>query len=66
MTKKLILAEKPSVGLTYAALLGADRKFDGYMEGTYCIVNWHPRKPTMKNIRNGTAPTCPLYRRTGF
>jgi len=29
MTKKLILAEKPSVGLTYAALLGADRKFDG-------------------------------------
>ena len=40
MTKKLILAEKPSVGLTYAALLGADRKFDGYMEGTYCIVTW--------------------------
>ena len=40
MTKKLILAEKPSVGLTYAALLGADRKFDGYMEGTDCIVTW--------------------------
>ncbi|MBO4932679.1 MAG: DNA topoisomerase 3, partial [Clostridia bacterium] len=40
MTKKLILAEKPSVGLTYAALLSADRKFDGYMEGTDCIVTW--------------------------
>ena len=40
MTKKLILAEKPSVGLTYAALLGADRKFNGYMEGTDCIVTW--------------------------
>lgn len=40
MTKKLVLAEKPSVGMAYAAVLGADRRFDGYMEGDEYIVTW--------------------------
>lgn len=30
---KLIIAEKPSVGMALAAVLGADKRMDGYMEG---------------------------------
>ena len=33
MTKRLVIAEKPSVGMTIAAILGASTRKDGYMEG---------------------------------
>ena len=40
MTKRLVIAEKPSVGMTIAAILGASSRKDGYMEGPDYIVSW--------------------------
>ena len=41
MTKyKLVNAEKPSVGMAYAAVLGAKKRMDGYMEGGGWLVSW--------------------------
>lgn len=38
--KKIIIAEKPSVGRTYAQVLGVHNKEDGYMESDEWIVTW--------------------------
>ena len=38
--KKLIVAEKPSVAKTIAAVVGADESHDGYMEGSDYVVTW--------------------------
>lgn len=37
---KLVIAEKPSVGRSIAKVIGANRKFDGYLEGNGYIVSW--------------------------
>ena len=37
---KLVIAEKPSVGMTLASVLGANKRGDGYMEGGGYIVSW--------------------------
>ncbi len=37
---KLVIAEKPSVGMTMAKVVGATEKKDGYMEGNGYIVSW--------------------------
>lgn len=37
---ELIIAEKPSVGRTIAAVVGATESRDGYMEGRGMIVSW--------------------------
>ena len=37
---KLVIAEKPSVGMAYAAVLGAKKRMDGYMEGGGWLVSW--------------------------
>ncbi|MBD5549878.1 MAG: DNA topoisomerase 3 [Lachnospiraceae bacterium] len=37
---KLVIAEKPSVAFSLAAVLGADEKKDGYMEGNGYLVSW--------------------------
>jgi len=37
---KLVIAEKPSVAQTIAAVLGAQTKKDGYREGSGYIVSW--------------------------
>ena len=37
---KLIICEKPSVGMTIASALGIETKKDGYMEGTDFLVSW--------------------------
>lgn len=37
---KLILAEKPSVGMSIARVLGARERKDGYVEGNGVIVSW--------------------------
>jgi DNA topoisomerase-3 len=37
---KLVIAEKPSVAMTIAKVLGAKRRKDGYMEGNNYIVSW--------------------------
>ena len=33
MTKRLVIAEKPSVGMSIASVLGVTSRKDGYMEG---------------------------------
>ena len=40
MTKRLILAEKPSVARDLARVLRCDKKGDGYLEGANDIVTW--------------------------
>ena len=37
---KLVIAEKPSVAMALAAVLGADEKKDGYLEGNGWLVSW--------------------------
>ncbi len=37
---KLVISEKPSVGMSLSAVLGADKRGDGYREGNGCIVSW--------------------------
>lgn len=37
---RLIIAEKPSVGRAIAAVLGATKSFDGYMEGNGYQITW--------------------------
>ena len=38
--KRLVIAEKPSVAMSIAAVLGVKSRKDGYMEGTDTIVSW--------------------------
>ena len=37
---KLVIAEKPSVARAIAAVIGADQKRDGYLEGGGYLVSW--------------------------
>ena len=37
---KLVIAEKPSVGMSIASVLKADKKCDGYVSGNGYIVSW--------------------------
>ena len=37
---KLIVAEKPSVAMSYAKVLGATSRQDGYIEGNGYLVSW--------------------------
>ena len=39
-TMKLIIAEKPSVALAIAKVVGAKSKKDGYVEGNGYMVSW--------------------------
>ncbi len=40
MDYKLVLAEKPSVAMSLARVIGADKKCDGYWEGNGYLVSW--------------------------
>jgi len=37
---RLVIAEKPSVGMTLASVLGAGKRGDGFVEGNGYIVSW--------------------------
>ena len=37
---KLVIAEKPSVATTYAKVLGAINRHDGYFEGNGYLISW--------------------------
>ena len=37
---KLVVAEKPSVAMSYAKVLGATSRKDGYLEGNGHLVSW--------------------------
>ena len=36
----LVITEKPSVAQSIAAVLGATKRHDGYLEGSNYIVSW--------------------------
>ena len=40
MSYRLVIAEKPSVGVAYAKVLGATNRQDGYWEGNGYLVSW--------------------------
>lgn len=40
MQHKLVIAEKPSVAMAIAAVIGAGERKDGYMEGGGYLVSW--------------------------
>ncbi len=40
MNTKLVIAEKPSVAQSIAAVLGASKRCDGYLEGNDYLVSW--------------------------
>lgn len=40
MSIRLVIAEKPSVAQSIAAVIGADKRKDGYMEGNGYRVSW--------------------------
>ena len=37
---RLVIAEKPSVAMSLAKVIGATKRNDGYMEGNDYIVSW--------------------------
>lgn len=70
---KLVIAEKPSVAMSLAAVLGATERKDGYLEGSGYLVswcvghlwNWHSRRLTKNSMPNGGMRTFRSYRKTG-
>ena len=38
--KRLVIAEKPSVGMSIASVLGVRERKDGYIEGREYVVSW--------------------------
>ena len=66
---KLVIAEKPSVAMALASVLGARTRKDGYVEGNGYIVSWcfghlaelASAEAYDENTPNGAARTCPLF-----
>ena len=40
MLTRLIITEKPSVAMRYAAVLGVKGRQDGYLEGRGYLISW--------------------------
>ena len=65
---KLVIAEKPSVAMALASVIGARTRKDGYVEGNGYLVSWLDyvmHQNTMKNIKNGDMKICRLCRNVG-
>lgn len=70
---KLVIAEKPSVAMALASVLGARTRKDGYVEGNGYIVSWcvgHlvglcDASEYDENIKNGDMKICRLCRNVG-
>ena len=70
---KLVIAEKPSVAMSLAAVLGATERKDGYLEGSGYLVSWCigtlfplPTPGLMTSVsKNGAMTTCRFCRRNG-
>lgn len=70
--KKIIIAEKPSVAMSYAAALNTQLlRYDGYLEGDEWIVTWavghlvtmsYPEKYD-EAYKTGILMTCHSFRR---
>ena len=69
MEHKLVIAEKPSVAISIAKVIGAKNKKDGYYEGngyrvSSCVghlIQWQIPILTMKSMPNGRLMTCRLF-----
>ena len=57
---KLVIAEKPSVAMALASVLGARTRKDGCVWWDYAM-----HRNTMKNIKNGDMRICRLCRNVG-
>ena len=63
---KLVIAEKPSVAMALASVLGARTRKDGYVEGNgYIWLDYVMHRNTMKNIKNGDMMICRLCQNVG-
>ena len=66
---RLVIAEKPSVAKSLAAVLGATSRKDGYLEGGGWLVSWclgHlAGLPTTPTTPSGAMMTCPFCRSPG-
>ena len=70
---KLVIAEKPSVAMSLAAVLGANEKKDGYLEGggylvSWCVGtfwNWHSRRLMGNSMPDGVMVICRSCRKHG-
>ena len=69
---KLVVAEKPSVAQSLAAVLGANQKKQGYLQGNDWLVSWCVGHlvgllpmPTTQSILNGRMRIYRLSRNSG-
>ena len=70
---KLVIAEKPSVAQSLAAVIGATARKDGYLEGggwrvSWCVghlAGWPMLTPTTRTTPNGAMTICPFCRSIG-
>ena len=68
---ELVIAEKPSVAQSIAAVIGAKSKKDGYLEGNGYLVSWcigrglPVQKTMIQGIPGGIMTTCRLCRENG-
>ena len=71
---KLVIAEKPSVAMALASVLGARTRKDGYVEGNGYIVSWcvghlvglcDASEYDEKYKKNGDMKICRLCRNVG-
>lgn len=70
---KLVIAEKPSVAQSLAAVLGAKERGQGYLQGNGYVVSWcvgHLIGLAAADIydarySNGAMKICPLSRKNG-
>ena len=70
---KLVIAEKPSVAMSLAAVLGATERKDGYLEGSGYLVSWcvgHLLELAQPELTKNSTPNGGMrifrsYRKTG-
>ncbi len=58
---RLVIAEKPSVAMSIAKVLGATARKEGHMEGG----GWPNLLSTIPTMTSGGGRTCPSCRKTG-
>ncbi len=61
---RLVIAEKPSVAQSIAAVLGAKSRHDGYLEGSGYVVSWcfgqNCVRPCYRDVKRMEAAPCAL------
>ena len=69
---QLVITEKPSVAMSIAAVIGADERKDGYIEGAGYLVSWCGDTlrglrtlPITGTIKNGVTRTYPYSPKRG-